>query len=157
QTAPYTRQGRSAKNAPKTSAKKASDERNQQLTLYDKLQILKYHNKHPETMQDRIIEYFAMHSDELGGRLTFSQPTLSRIIRDRKKLEARTAENPTALSSKKARVVTEPEVERALYLWVRHLNIEKGELASGPMLQAKHATFEKALDIPQERWLTGKG
>ena len=101
QTAPYTKKprGPSIKNAPKTTAKKASDNRKQQLTLYDKLQILQYCSDNPDLAQERIIDYFAQHADSLGGMLIFSQPTLSSIIRDRELLEARVAENPTALSS----------------------------------------------------------
>ena len=44
-----------------------------------------------------------------------------------------------------------------MYLWFRHLNDEKGEVASGPMLYEKRAEFEKALNIPEEERLTGKG
>ncbi|KAJ3979904.1 hypothetical protein F5890DRAFT_1420612, partial [Lentinula detonsa] len=156
---PYTKRprGPSVQNHPKTTAKKSSDQQKQHLTLYDKLQIIDYCDKHPNLSQESVVEYFANRSDALGGKLVFSQSTMSRMMKDRTKLGARAAANPTALSLKKARVVTEPEVERALYLWVRHLNIEKGELASGPMLQVKRAAFEEALGIPNERRLTGKG
>jgi hypothetical protein len=34
------------------------------------------------------------------------------------------------------RVVTRPDVERALILWVRHME-ERGETVNGPMLKAK--------------------
>jgi len=46
------------------------------------------------------------------------------------------ASTPTALSSKRIWVVTRPDVEDALVLWVKHME-EKNEHVTGPMLVVK--------------------
>ena len=51
-------------------------------------------------------------------------------------LESHGDSNPSALSSKRPRIVTHPDVERALYLWVLHMEEEK-EMVNGPMLHEK--------------------
>ncbi|KAJ3745123.1 hypothetical protein DFH05DRAFT_1397812, partial [Lentinula detonsa] len=150
---PYNRQPQKA-NTPRTSATSALPSRKQHLTLYDKLTILDYANKHPSLPQDRICKYFATRQE---GALIFTQSTLSRILRQQEELKHRVESNPTALSAKKARIVTRPDVERALYLWFKHFNEEKGEVATGAMLEAKRLEFEKLLDVPEEERLTGRG
>jgi hypothetical protein len=54
-----------------------------------------------------------------------------------------------ALSSKRVRIVTRPDVERALFKWVKHME-ELGESVTGPMLVVKREKYEKALDVPPE-------
>jgi hypothetical protein len=46
----------------------------------------------------------------------------------------------TALSGKRAHIITRPDVKRALLLWFCHME-EKGETVSGPMLVAKWEGF----------------
>ena len=53
-------------------------------------------------------------------------------------------------------MVTRPDVERALILWVHHME-EKGETFSGPMLLEKHKTFEEMLQVPEDERLHGGG
>jgi hypothetical protein len=104
--------------------------------------------------QTAVVAHFKTKKD---GSLTFTQGALSRAIAQRAELEARKDANPTALSSKRARVVTRPDVERALILWVRHLADSKGETVTGPMLREKCARFEELLNVPDNQHLLGDG
>jgi len=61
------------------------------------------------------------------------------------------------LSSKRARIVTRPDVERALVLWVRHMLETKKETVSGPMLREKRKRFEDLLGVPDDERLSGEG
>ena len=79
----------------------------------------------------------------MDGALHFTQSSLSRAIHKRSELEARSQSNPTALSSKRARIVTRPDVERALILWVYHMLETKKETVSGPMLREKQKRYEE--------------
>jgi len=79
--------------------------------------------------QDRVVEHFKTLQD---GALEFTQSTLSRKLKARLNLEERGKSHPNALSGKRARVVTSPEVEKALVLWVRSME-GKGETVNGPM------------------------
>ena len=63
---------------------------------------------------------------------------------------------PSALDSKRPRAVTSPEVEMALYLWVKHME-EKKETVNVAMLMAKREQFEKAMEIPDEKRLRSDG
>ncbi|KAJ7200881.1 hypothetical protein GGX14DRAFT_338995, partial [Mycena pura] len=63
---------------------------------------------------------------------------------------------PNVLSMKRARVVTSPEVDKALGLWVRDME-QKRRTMTGPMLIQQRKRFEEALDIPEEQRLTGTG
>jgi len=118
------------KDAPKTSAKPAAQLTQQNLTLADWLTVLKYVDEHPLVPQGDVVEHF---KTKIDGALHFTQSSLSRTTRKRSELEARSQSNPTALSSKRARIVTRPDVERALVLWVYHmLETKKGGLYCAP-------------------------
>ncbi|KAF5363062.1 hypothetical protein D9758_012661 [Tetrapyrgos nigripes] len=119
--------------------------------------VLDYIDKHRGARQDAVSLYFANRTQDEGGALILSQSTVSRIRKNRNELRARAATNPTALSAKKERAVQRPDVERCLYLWVRHIEDEKCETVSGPMLQEKRAEFEEGLGVPQEERLSGQG
>jgi Tc5 transposase DNA-binding domain len=54
-------------------------------------------------------------------------------------------------------VVTRPDVERALVLWVRHMEEEEKESVTGPMLKAKWLKFEEAFNVPEAEHLSGDG
>jgi len=103
------------------------------LTLNDWLTVFAFIDKHPDLSQDRVVEHF--HTQQEGA-LRFTQATLSRKMKARKTLEEQVHSHPNALSGKRPRAVTSPEVERALVLWVWHME-EKGESVSGPMLHKK--------------------
>ena len=103
--------------------------------------------------QGDIMKHFASKCD---GTLSFNQCTLSRKIKSWEELEKRVISHPNALSLKHPRVVTRPDVERALVLWVRHME-EKGETVNGPMLKAKRLKFEEQFDVPEVEHLSGDG
>jgi hypothetical protein len=153
--APYTRQPRTKKdkNAPKTSAKPVESRHHENLTLHDWKTVFAFIDAHPAMSQGQVIDYFKTKQD---GALIFTQSTLSRKMKNRSDLEACTDSYPNVLSSKRPRVVTWPDVEKALILWVRHMEA-KGETVNSPMLHEKRARFEKAFDVPQEEQLIGDG
>jgi len=87
-------------------------------------------DNHPTTSQGDIVRHF---SALKTGKLIFDQSTLSCKLRECPKMEAHIHDNPTSLSSKWPYIVTCPQVECALVLWVQHMeNI--GETVTGPML-----------------------
>ncbi|KAJ7889326.1 hypothetical protein B0H14DRAFT_3711070, partial [Mycena olivaceomarginata] len=103
------------KDAPRTSARPVQDSKRKNLTLYDWMNVLAFVDDHPGMSQDAITAHFkTLHT----GALVFSQETLSRKLKMRSKLEAHVNSNPTALSSKRERTVTRPDVERGLVLWM---------------------------------------
>lgn len=67
-------------------------------------------------------------------------------------LEQRVHDNPSALSSKRARIVTRPDVEKALVCWF-HTMEDKGEHFTGSMLREKRRRFEDLLGVPEEEQL----
>ena len=69
-------------------------------------------------------------------------------------MEARANEHANMLSSKRPRVVTQPDVDRALVLWVRHME-GKGETVNGPMLMTKRHHFEDLFNVPENEKLKG--
>jgi len=91
-----------------------------------------------------------------SGALIFTQSTLSRKLKERLTLEARIKDNPNALSSKRPRIVTRPDVDRALFLWIKQME-EKGEHVNGPMLKEKRRRFEELFEVPEEEQLSGDG
>ena len=123
------------------------------LTLADWLAVYAFIDSHPDVSQSEVVRHFST----LGtGALIFEQSTLSRKLRDRAKMEARVNDNPAALSSKRPRVVTRPDVERALVLWLRHAEGE-GQTVSGPMLREKRKQFEVEFEVPERERLLGDG
>ena len=60
------------------------------------------------------------------------------------------------MSSKCAQIVTQPNVERALVLWVKHME-KKGETINGPMLQEKQQRYENDFNVPEIERLHGNG
>ena len=140
---------------PKTSAVTLQKHSRQNLTLNDWLTVVAYHDSHQPISQEKVIKYFANKAD---GALIFSQPSLSRHLSKsgREEDKSRLDSNPTALSAKRIRIVTRPDIEEALIKWVRHME-EKGEHVSGPMLMAKCEKFEIALEVPENERLTSSG
>ncbi|KIN95258.1 hypothetical protein M404DRAFT_34310 [Pisolithus tinctorius Marx 270] len=118
-----------------TSAKPIKSKQRENLTLHDWLTIFEFIDSHPNVSQDRVVEHFKTLQTEL---------------------EKRAQSHPNALSGKCPRVVTSPEVEKALIIWVRSME-EKGETINGPMLWEKRKRFEDEFNIPEERRLTGDG
>lgn len=121
------------------------------MTLHDWMTVFAYIDDHPLLGQADIVEHFKTKKE---NALEFTQSTLSRKLKNRDQLDERVQSNPSALSSKRPRVVTRPDVERALVLWIRHME-EKGETVNGPMLIAKRKKFEVEFKVPAEEQLTG--
>ncbi|KAJ6622038.1 hypothetical protein B0H10DRAFT_2015070 [Mycena sp. CBHHK59/15] len=111
--------------------------------------VFSFVDKHPAMTQQDIANHFkTLHT----GSLDFTQETLSRKLKQRPELEKRANSHPNALSMKRDRVVTRPDVERALVLWVDHMGA-KGETVTGDMLIEKRARFETEFHVPDEQRL----
>jgi Tc5 transposase DNA-binding domain len=154
---PYNRAPKLPTNGQqlKTSAIAPQKHSRHNLTLNDWLVVVAYYDTHQPISQEEVIKHFATKED---GALIFAQSSLSRHLSESgcKEDKMRLDSNPTALSAKRTRVVTRPDVEMALVKWVRHME-ERGEHVSGPMLIAKCKKFEGALDVPVEERLTSTG
>ncbi|KIJ26725.1 hypothetical protein M422DRAFT_272186 [Sphaerobolus stellatus SS14] len=125
----------SKKDVPKSSAIQPAQKGRKNLTLHDWLTVFQWIDEHPNVNQSKIVEHFATLQE---GALIFTQSTLSRKLQSR------------------PRQVTQPEVDKSLYLWVLHME-SKGETVNGPMLIAKRASFEAKLGVPTEERLSGGG
>ncbi|EGO30839.1 hypothetical protein SERLADRAFT_432479 [Serpula lacrymans var. lacrymans S7.9] len=152
---PYNRQLRAAKNkdAPATSAKPPVQRSRQNLTLGDWLTVFTYIDTHPNTPQADIVAHFCTLK---SGALIFTQSALSQKLKDHIALEARINDNPSALSAKHPRIVTRPDVEKALVLWIQSMEA-RGEHFIGPMLKEKQKHFEDNCQVPIEERLIGDG
>ncbi|KAF8976762.1 hypothetical protein BDQ17DRAFT_1339502 [Cyathus striatus] len=136
---------------PKSPEKKRkpleTKEGQENLTLNDWLTVVAYFNRNQPISQDAVVKHFA----GLSEPLIFSQPALSRHLSDKEHASdlKRMDSNPTALSGKRVHVITCPDVEKALVLWVYHMQ-EKGEHVTSAMLVAKRSKFEDLFDVPNE-------
>ncbi|KIK75163.1 hypothetical protein PAXRUDRAFT_173563 [Paxillus rubicundulus Ve08.2h10] len=135
-----------------TSTQQPLQTSHQNLTLVDWLLVYAYIDAHPGVSQANIVEYFQTRHE---GALIFNQSTLSRKLRERPSMEARANDNPHALSLKRPRVVTRPDVECALVLWVQDME-QRGETVSGPMLREKRKRFENKFQVPETERLLGE-
>jgi hypothetical protein len=99
-----------------------------------------------------VVDHF---SSLANGALKFTQSTLSHKIKQRQELEECMHSNPSALSSKCPCIVTRPDVERALVIWLRSME-EKQETVNGKMLVEKRKHFEKELNVPENERLEGE-
>lgn len=104
---------------------------------------------HPEMTQDDVALYFSARPE---GALIFGQTALSKKLKQRPELEARVASNPTALSGKRLRVTTCPDVERCLILWVNHMR-QRGEVVNGHMLRVMRGKFVDDMQVPENERL----
>jgi Tc5 transposase DNA-binding domain len=127
--------------------------RRKNLTLHDWVTVFSFMDLHPSMEQAAVVKHFATKAD---GALVFNQSTLSRKLQMRPQLEERVLSNPNALSSKRPRVVTRPDIEKALVLWFQGIE-RKGETVNGPMLQAKRRVFEDRFGVPEEERMLGNG
>ncbi|KIO06484.1 hypothetical protein M404DRAFT_484565 [Pisolithus tinctorius Marx 270] len=152
---PYDRKpgGKSSEDTPVTSAKQQNTGTRENLTLHDWMTVFAYIDEHPSVSQEDVVQHFAaLHT----GALVFTQPTLSRKLKARTNLEQRIDDHPSALSSKRPRIVTRPDVEKALIIWVRAMG-DKGEYVTGTMLREKRKSFEDLLGVPEEERLSSDG
>jgi Tc5 transposase DNA-binding domain len=123
------------------------------LTLHDWMTVFAYMDEHPLMSQGDIAKHFESKQD---GALIFNQSTLSRKVKAFSELKKRVSSFPNALSLKRPRIVMRPDVERALVLWVRHME-EKGKMVNGPMLRGKWGKFEEQFDVPDTERPLGNG
>jgi hypothetical protein len=150
---PVKRKKTEDRNAPCTSAQAPPVTSRKNLTLADWLTVYAFIDQHSTVRQGDVVRHFTTLQ---SGALIFDQSTLSHKLRERPKKEARVNDNPSALSSKRPRVVTSPQVERALILWVQQME-HNGESVTGPMLREKRQRIEEELGIPEEERLPGDG
>ena len=117
--------------------------------------VVDWYDHHQPIPQAEIIKYFKNLHDDV---LLFNQGTLSHHLtkKGHELDQAKLASTPTALSSKCAWIVKQPDVEEALWLWVQHME-QKQETVTGAMLVERHAQFEDALNVPEEERLQGEG
>lgn len=115
---------------------------------------MKWIEDHPDKTQADVVEHFKTCTDRA---LVFTQSTLSHKVAAKAILQQRVHSNPTALSAKRACIVTRPDVEHALVLWVKHMEEVKRKTVTGPMLFEKRKRFEERFDVPLEEKLTGDG
>lgn len=138
-----------------TSAITKSKYASQNLTLGDWLEVVAFCDENPSRTQEDIVNYFANRD---SGALLFSQASLCRHLskEGREADKAKAAQSLNALSSRRARIVTRPDVDRALVLWYNHME-EKGEFITGYMLEAKRKEFEIRLDVPVDERMKSTG
>ena len=139
------------KGTPKNSTKIIKEKKHENLTLHNWMTVFTFIDQHPEMTQGSIVKHFASKSD---GELIFNQCTLSQKLKSWEELKKHITSHSNALSSKWPCVVTRPNVEKALVLWVKHME-EKGETVNGPMLKVKQLKFEEQLDVPKVECLSG--
>jgi hypothetical protein len=124
------------------------------LTLHDWIDtVFPYVNKNENLAHTAIAKHFATLPD---GALKFDATTLGRKLDMRQELEARALSFPGALSSKKPRIVTRPDVELGLKLWFQGMMV-KGNHVSGEMLKNKREHLEVGLGVPKNKRLLGDG
>src|SRR5260370_31775559 len=117
------------------------------LTLFDWMTVYTYVDTLPQPInQGEVVKYFATRPQ---GTLLFTQSTLSCKLQQCPEMEACVDSIPNALSCKWPHIVTRPDVDRALWLWVQQMD-RKGEVVNSHMLMAKQEVFEKALDVPED-------
>ena len=135
------------KNPPKTSAITKLKNAWSNLTLSDWLEVIHYYDENQPLSQSEVVKYFASCSE---GALLFSQSALSCHLarKGQEEDQQRLLSNPSALSGKRAWVVTWPDVEKALVLWVKHME-EKLEHVTSAMLVAKWGKLEDLMDVPE--------
>lgn len=141
------------RNLHKTSALQCGGAKRENLTLYDWLAVFDYCAKYPDLDQHQVTGYFKTRTE---GPLLFSQSTLSRKLKQRDVLESRATLSVYALSTKRARVVTRPDIEAMLFDWIRHMN-GKGEVYTGDMLMEKRFRYENLANVPEAQRLAGRG
>jgi hypothetical protein len=102
--------------APASSAISIKSRQHKNLTINDWLTVFAFIDTHPGISQTSVCNHFHSLTD---GALEFNQATLSRKLKKREELEAYATSFPNAVSTKRERIVTHPDVDRALYLWVK--------------------------------------
>ena len=152
---PYTSKPgpKTPQKVPATSAISAKSRQRKNLTVNDWLTVFAFIDTHPHISQTSVCDHFRTLAD---SALEFNQATLSRKLKKREDLEAYATSFPNAVSTRRERIVTHPDVDRALYLWVKSMEA-KSEVVTGSMLCTKRRFFEQELGVPEEAQLQGVG
>ncbi|KAF8558114.1 hypothetical protein OG21DRAFT_1405612, partial [Imleria badia] len=125
------------------------------LTLYDWMTVFGYVDTHPDASQTDVVNFFQTRAEGVLDS-EFTQATLCRRLQKRKEDEDRAKLNPTALSSKRPQIVTQPDVEAALFLWIQSMEL-KHEVMNSRMLCEKRERIEEKLGVPDAERLKGTG
>ena len=136
------------------SAQPIEKPRCEYLMLFDWMTVYVYMDTLPQPVNQRqVVRHFTTRHE---GALVFSQPTLSQKLKERPEMEAHVHSIPNALSSKQPQVITRPDVDEALWLWVQEME-KKGKIVNGRMLMAKWEVFEEHMDVPGDERLSRTG
>ena len=117
------------------------------------MEVYDWMDKHPRITQAETVKHFATRQE---GVLIFDQGSLSYNLRKRSNREVEVAANPAALSSKRARIVTRPDVDKALWMWVQD-RMSKSQTVSGLELSEKRKIFEEKFKVPEGERLSETG
>ena len=125
------------------------------LTFSNWLEMVNYFDTHQPMTQQELVKYFATWPERV---LVFTQSGLSHHLNAQGWVadQGRLASTPMVLSMKKLSVITWPDVDRALFLWYKHME-EKKECVTGPMLTAKWGRFQKEMGVPEAERMHSKG
>ena len=138
---------------PATSAISTKSRQHRNLTVNDWLTVFAPTDAHPHISQTSVCDHFCSLAN---GALEFNQTTLSRKLKKREDLEAYATSFPNAVSTRHECIVTHPDVDRALYLWVKSMKA-KSEVVTDSMLCTKWRFFEQELRVSEEVWLQEAG
>ena len=144
--------GPNTKNRPATSARPLKKVK-AHLTNSDWIEVYNWVDKNPYATQVETVKHFSTWPE---GALIFDQGSLSRNLWKRNQREAEVTANPAALSSKRARVVTRPDVDQALWMWVQD-RMTKSRTVSGLELDGKRKIFEERFKVPETERLSETG
>ena len=123
------------------------------LTVNDWLTVFAFIDTHLHISQTGKCDHFWSLA---GGTLEFNHATLSWKLKKWENLEAYATSFLNAVSTKCECIVTHPDVDWALYLWVKSMEAES-EVVTGSMLCTKWRFFEQELGVPEEVQLQGMG
>ena len=142
-----------SKETPKSSTRCIEKTKRENLTLLDWMTVYAYVDTLPQPInQGEVAKYLATRPE---GALLFSQSTLLRKLWHQSEMDVHVDSNPNALSCKRPRIVTRPDVDRALWLWVQQME-RRGEVVNSRMLMAKWEVFEETLNVPEDERLDRK-
>ena len=108
----------------------------QDRTLAEKLKILQYVEENPTVKKKNVAAYFSM-----------KLQTLSDLIKNAEKIRAQSSEGSSLASSKRKRLSTQPDVDKALLIWFRQKSCLPELRIDGSMLLQQANTFLKALSV----------
>ncbi|KAG8747572.1 hypothetical protein FRC10_000708, partial [Ceratobasidium sp. 414] len=120
----------------------------QHLTFSEKLKILDFYHQHRArlTQQQVVTRVRAM------GYSSFAQSTLSGYLKDEQRIRSYASAHPGRLHFKQHTTVKLPQVEEALYEWIKQKQ-EGGVCLTGALICEKARDFCRMLNVPEEKTL----